>query len=54
MDIHKIIQRRIRLREGGVDLSGDLNVVISANVGPRSEPAAEEVSADEPEEKEST
>jgi hypothetical protein len=41
MEIRKVIQRRIRLREGGVDLRGDVNAVISANVGPRSEPAAE-------------
>jgi hypothetical protein len=53
MNIQKIIQRRIRLREGGVDLSGDVNAVISANVGKRSEPAAEAHSTRTTERKES-
>jgi hypothetical protein len=33
MQIRKIIQRRIRRRSEGVDLAGDVNAVISANVG---------------------
>jgi hypothetical protein len=40
MEIRKVIRRRIRLQEGGVDFRGDLNAVIAANVG-RTEPAAE-------------
>jgi hypothetical protein len=52
MEIRKVIQRRIRSREGGVAFSGDLNAVVSANVGPPSEPAAEEPATEESEEKE--
>jgi hypothetical protein len=33
MQIRKIIQRRIRQRSEGVDLAGDVNAVVSANVG---------------------
>jgi hypothetical protein len=33
MQIRKIIQRRIRRRADGVDLIGDVNAAISANVG---------------------
>jgi hypothetical protein len=33
MQIRKIIQRRIRRSAGGVDLVGDVNAAISANVG---------------------
>ena len=33
MQIRKVIKRRIRHRSGGVDLAGDVNAVISANVG---------------------
>jgi Holliday junction resolvase-like predicted endonuclease len=36
MQIRKIIQRRIRRNAGGVDLIGDVNAAISANVGERS------------------
>jgi hypothetical protein len=53
MDIRKIIQRRIRSSEGGVAFTGDLNAVVSANVGQRPEPAAEDPATEESEEKES-
>jgi hypothetical protein len=33
MQIRKVIQRRIRRNAGGVDLVGDVNAAISANVG---------------------
>jgi hypothetical protein len=33
MQIRKIIQRRIRRNANGVDLIGDVNAAISANVG---------------------
>jgi hypothetical protein len=33
MQIRKIIQRRIRRNANGVDLVGDVNAAISANVG---------------------
>jgi hypothetical protein len=33
VQIHKIIQRRIRRNADGVDLIGDVNAAISANVG---------------------
>jgi hypothetical protein len=36
MQIKKIIQRRIRRSADGVDLVGDINAAISANVGERS------------------
>ena len=35
MQIRKVIQRRIRRRGGGVDFAGDVNAVVSANVGER-------------------
>jgi hypothetical protein len=31
----KLIQRRIRRSEGGVDVKGDVNAAIAANVGER-------------------
>jgi hypothetical protein len=36
MQLRKVIQRRIRHKGGGVDLVGDVNAAISANVGERS------------------
>jgi ABC-type polysaccharide/polyol phosphate transport system ATPase subunit len=33
VNIQKILRRRIRERLGGVDVDGDVNAVISANVG---------------------
>jgi hypothetical protein len=33
MQIHKVIQRRIRRNADGVDFVGDVNAAISANVG---------------------
>ena len=36
MRFQKIIQRRIRRRAEGVDVVGDINAAISANVGERS------------------
>ena len=36
MQIRKIIQRRIRRSSEGIDLVGDVNAAISANVGERS------------------
>jgi len=36
MQIRKVIQRRIRQTAGGVDLVGDVNAAIAANVGERS------------------
>jgi hypothetical protein len=36
MRIQKVIQRRIRRAFHGVDLAGDVNAAISANVGERS------------------
>jgi hypothetical protein len=39
MEIRKVIQRRIRLQDGGVDFRGDLNAAISANVGRPGPPA---------------
>ena len=35
MQIRKVIQRRIRRTAPGVDLIGDVNAAISANVGER-------------------
>jgi hypothetical protein len=35
MQIRKIIQRRIRKQGNGVDLVGDVNAAIAANVGER-------------------
>ena len=35
MNIRKVISRRIRKQADGVDLAGDVNAVISANVGER-------------------
>jgi hypothetical protein len=35
MQIRKIIQRRIRKRGNGVDVVGDVNAAIAANVGER-------------------
>lgn len=35
MQIRKVIQRRIRHKAQGVDLIGDVNAAISANVGER-------------------
>jgi len=35
MQIRKVIQRRIRRTSNGVDLVGDVNAAISANVGER-------------------
>jgi len=32
MNIHKILQRRIRKRLGDVDFAGDVNAVVAANV----------------------
>jgi hypothetical protein len=37
MQIRKILQRRIRKSTGGVDLVGDVNAAIAANVGERSQ-----------------
>jgi hypothetical protein len=53
MNLQKFIQRRIRLRKGGVDLSGDVNAVISANVGKPAQQAAAEPSNRTNERKES-
>jgi hypothetical protein len=39
MQIRKIIQRRIRRTAEGVDLVGDVNAAISANVGERASTA---------------
>jgi hypothetical protein len=36
MQFHKVIQRRIRRSGEGVDVVGDINAAISANVGERS------------------
>jgi hypothetical protein len=36
MQVLKVIQRRIRRQSEGVDLVGDVNAAISANVGERS------------------
>lgn len=36
MNIRKVIARRIRHTEDGLDLAADVNAVISANVGERS------------------
>jgi len=36
MQIRKVIQRRIRRSSDGVDVVGDVNAAISANVGERS------------------
>ena len=36
MQIRKVIQRRIRRSGNGVDMSGDINAAIAANVGERS------------------
>jgi hypothetical protein len=36
MQLRKVIQRRIRRSGEGVDLVGDVNAAISANVGERS------------------
>ena len=36
MKLHKVIQRRIRRSGEGVDLVGDVNAAISANVGEKS------------------
>jgi hypothetical protein len=36
MQVRKIIKRRIRHKGEGVDLVGDVNAAISANVGERS------------------
>ena len=33
MSIRKVIERRIRHRGNGVDIAGDVNAVVSANVG---------------------
>jgi hypothetical protein len=33
VNIAKIVRRRIRGRAGGVDLDGDVNAVVAANVG---------------------
>ena len=35
MNVRKLIQRRIRHQGGGVDLVGDVNAVIAANVNDR-------------------
>ena len=35
MQIRKVIERRIRHRSGGIDVAGDVNAVVSANVGER-------------------
>ena len=35
MNVRKLIQRRIRERRGGVDVVGDVNAAISANVAER-------------------
>jgi len=35
MRFSKLIQRRVRKHGSGVDLSGDVNAVIAANVGER-------------------
>ncbi len=37
MQLRKLIQRRIRRSGPGLDLAGDLNAVIAANVGERSQ-----------------
>jgi hypothetical protein len=33
MNLRHIIQRRIRRKSGGVDVQGDVNAVVAANVG---------------------
>jgi hypothetical protein len=35
MNLRKVIQRQIRRRAPGVDVAGDVNAVVSANVGER-------------------
>ncbi len=35
MNLRKVIQRRIRGRASGVDVEGDVNAVVAANVGER-------------------
>ncbi len=35
MNVRHLIQRRIRRKTGGVDVQGDVNAVIAANVGER-------------------
>lgn len=35
MNFRKVIERRIRHRTGGVDVAGDVNAVVAANVGER-------------------
>ena len=35
MEIRKAIQRRIRFKQENVDVSGDVNVALAANVGER-------------------
>lgn len=35
MDVHKVIRKRIRESSKGVNVAGDVNAVISANVGER-------------------
>ena len=47
MNIRKVIQRRIRHRSQGVDFVGDVNAVISANVGPSNEPRSRSEDAGE-------
>jgi len=37
MQVQKVIQRRIRKAFGGVDVHGDLNAAVAANVGERSQ-----------------
>jgi hypothetical protein len=37
MRIHKVLQRRIRAAIDGVDLRGDVNAAVAANVGERSQ-----------------
>jgi hypothetical protein len=35
MNLREVIQRRIRRRAPGVDVEGDVNAVVAANVGER-------------------
>lgn len=35
MNVRKIIRRRIRQRSDGIDLAGDVNAVVAANVNER-------------------
>jgi hypothetical protein len=37
MQLRKVIRRRIHRAFGGVDLQGDVNAVVAANVGERSQ-----------------